>query len=102
MKQLDLGKFHTVHCQGNGEIIISSLGTLEGKGHGNYLLLDQNFNIKDKWTDQNTKLGYDFWYQPRHNVMLSSEFGKPESYEKGFDPSKLKEDFGDTIYVWDY
>ena len=27
---------------------------------------------------------YDFWYQPRHNVMVSSELGAPKTYVPGF------------------
>ena len=35
--------------------------------------------------------GYDFWYQPRHNVMVSSEWGAPNAYLKGFDPKDVEE-----------
>ena len=29
-------------------------------------------------------MGYDFWYQPRHNVMISSEWGAPNCFTNGF------------------
>lgn len=28
---------------------------------------------------------YDFWYQPYHNVMISTEWGHPRSFFKGLD-----------------
>ena len=28
---------------------------------------------------------YDFWYQPRHNVMVSSEWAAPNTFMPGFD-----------------
>lgn len=31
-----------------------------------------------------TAFGYDFWYQPRHNVMVSSEWGAPSAFGTGF------------------
>ena len=29
-------------------------------------------------------MGYDFWYQPRFNVMISTEWGEPKALTKGF------------------
>jgi len=29
-------------------------------------------------------MGYDFWYQPLHNVMISTEWGVPKALTKGF------------------
>lgn len=28
--------------------------------------------------------GYDFWYQPRHKTMISSSWGAPSAFSKGF------------------
>ena len=36
------------------------------------------------------KFGYDFWYQPAHNVMISSEWGAPKAFMKGFDLEDFK------------
>ena len=37
------------------------------------------------WNQETTtQFGYDFWYQPRHNVMISSEWGAPSAFEGGF------------------
>ena len=38
--------------------------------------------VKGLWSDTETKYGYDFWYQPRHNVMVSSEWGAPSAFSK--------------------
>lgn len=35
--------------------------------------------------------GYDFWYQPRHNVMISTEWGAPKALANGFNPAHVKE-----------
>ena len=32
-----------------------------------------------------TAFNYDFWYQPRKNALVSSEFAEPNAYEPGFD-----------------
>lgn len=29
-------------------------------------------------------MGYDFWYQPRHNVMISTEWAAPNIFQNGF------------------
>lgn len=77
-----LGYPHTSHCLGSGEIMISMMGDRAGESLGNFMLLDENFEIKDTWAKENTRFGYDFWYQPRHNIMVSTEFGRPTSFLK--------------------
>jgi 56kDa selenium binding protein (SBP56) len=49
----------------------------------------QDFKIKGTWTKdgKTTAYGYDFWYQPRFDVVISSEFGSPNAFKQGFDPS---------------
>lgn len=52
------------------------------------MLLDgSDFSVKGLWQkdDDSAPFGYDFWYQPHHNVMLSTEFGAPKAFWKGFD-----------------
>lgn len=61
---------------------------------GSFLLLDgKDFNIKSTWPadDKTTKFGYDFWYQPRKNVMISTEWGNPAKIRKGFSPAEVAE-----------
>ena len=38
--------------------------------------------MKGKWSDTETEYGYDFWYQPRHNIMVSSQWGAPAAFSK--------------------
>ena len=35
------------------------------------------------------RYNYDFWYQLRHNVMVSSEWAAPSTYRGGFDPKDV-------------
>jgi hypothetical protein len=51
------------------------------------VLLDSELNVKGTWANQDTAYGYDFWYQPAHNIMVSSEFGTPLEFFKGFNPA---------------
>ena len=41
--------------------------------------------------------GYDFWYQPRHNVMISSEWGVPNLFKDGFNPQHVAEGMMELI-----
>lgn len=41
---------------------------------GGFILLDgETFEIKGNWEkgDKSPPMGYDFWYQPRHNVLIA-------------------------------
>src|SRR5262245_17844069 len=77
---------HTVHCLADGHVMISMLGDAEGNGPGGFLLLDEEFKVAGRWERKadGMKFNYDFWYQPRHNVMVSSEWGAPKTYQPGF------------------
>ena len=47
-------------------------------------------------------LNYDFWYQPRQNVLVSSEFGEPNAYESGFDLDDVAAGrYGSRLHFWD-
>jgi selenium-binding protein 1 len=106
-----LGLPHTSHCAPT-EIIVSCLGspkTAEGPGSasGNgYLSIDPvTLEINGRWEakDSRQDFGYDFWYQPRHNVMVSSEFGEPAAFSAGFNPANVAEGkYGKKLYVWDF
>ena len=75
---------HTVHCLGS-EIIISMLGDAKGEAPGGYLHLNKDFEIVGRWENSmgDIPFGYDFWYQPRHNVMVSSEWAAPNTFMPG-------------------
>ncbi|NXP65043.1 SBP1 oxidase, partial [Chloropsis cyanopogon] len=99
---------HTSHCLGSGEILISCLGDPEGNGKGTFILLDgETFEVKGNWEKGGKipNLGYDFWYQPRHNVLLSTEWGVPKILAQGFDPRDVEkgewEILGNSGFPWD-
>lgn len=97
MHRLGAATPHTSHCSPNGEIIISIMGKPNGDAQGDFLTIDSNnLEIKGMWTkgDRKAKFGYDFWYQPYHDVLVASEWSVPRVIKKGYkitdgsDPSK--------------
>ncbi|XP_024083510.1 selenium-binding protein 1-A isoform X2 [Cimex lectularius] len=83
----NVGTPHTSHCLASGEVMISTMGDPKGEPKGEFLLLDSDtWMIKGLWTkgDKFAKFGYDFWYQPYFDVMISSEWAAPKSTGKGF------------------
>ena len=47
--------------------------------------------------------GYDFWYQPRHNIMVSSEWAAPNTFMPGFDLEDVGAGkYGQSIHFWDF
>lgn len=95
---------HTTHCLGSGDIMISCMGDKDGEGKGGFVLVDgTSFVIKKNWERQPVEYGYDFWYQPYHNVMISTEWGKPNCFRKGFNPADVeKGNYGRSLNVWDW
>jgi len=102
-EKCDTGAPHTVHCLGTGEVMISTMGDAKGNPKGNFILLDgKTFDIKSIWSKtSNAKFGYDFWYQPRHNVMISSEWGAPLAFRNGFNLKDVEEGkYGRSLNIW--
>jgi len=95
---------HTVHCLADGYVMISMLGDGEGNAPGGFLLLDADFEIAGRWEQSpGMKFNYDFWYQPRHNVMVSSEWGAPKTYCPGFDLNDVAAgNYGHQLHFWDW
>jgi len=95
---------HTVHCMPGDNIVVSMLGDAEGNGAGGFAVLDaQTFELKGRWENggEVPRLNYDFWYQPRKNVLVSSEFGEPNAYEPGFDLADVEAGrYGQRIHFW--
>ncbi|MGU9950735.1 MAG: selenium-binding family protein [Gammaproteobacteria bacterium WSBS_2016_MAG_OTU1] len=95
---------HTVHCLGS-DIIISMLGDAKGDAPGGFLHINEDFEIVGRWENDisDMKYNYDFWYQPRHNVMVSSEWAAPNTFMPGFDLDDVgKGKYGSQIYFWDF
>jgi methanethiol oxidase len=96
---------HTVHCLADGTIMISMLGDGQGDAPGGFLLLDQEFNITGHWASDRTGMhfNYDFWYQPRHNVMVSSEWAAANTVKGGFNPDDVAAGkYGRRLHFWDW
>ena len=105
VKKTNLSAPHTVHCLGTGEVMISMLGDAEGNGPGGFLMLDDKFNIVGRWEHNSTGMNYnyDFWYQPRHNVMVSTEWAAPKTFSPGFDLADVEAGrYGRHIHFWDW
>ncbi|CEL96651.1 unnamed protein product [Vitrella brassicaformis CCMP3155] len=95
---------HTTHCLGSGEVMISVMGDVDHNAKGGFILLDgETFDLKGTWSKDTSSFGYDFWYQPRHNVMISTEWGSPNAFLKGFDPADCEKGlYGSSIHIWDW
>lgn len=96
---------HTVHCLADGMIMISMLGDAAGEGPGGFLLLDDKFRIAGRWerNADGMRYNYDYWYQPRLNVMVSSEWGAPNTVSKGFKVEDVQAGkYGQRIHVWNW
>ncbi len=96
---------HTVHCLADGHVMISMLGDAEGNAPGGFLLLDEDFNIAGRWEHNASGMhyNYDYWYQPRHNGMVSSEWAAPRTYSRGFDVADVAAGkYGHAINFWDW
>jgi len=104
-KKTNLSAPHTTHCLADGNIVISMLGDAKGNGPGGFLMLDEKFNIVGHWEKNaaGMKYNYDFWYQPRHNVMVSTEWGAPNTFTKGFKLEDVKAGkYGQQIHFWSF
>jgi selenium-binding protein 1 len=95
---------HTVHCMPGENIVLSMLGDREGRGAGGFAVLDATtFEVKGRWEANGTTppLNYDFWYLPRHDTLVSSEFGEPQAFEPGFDLADVQGGrYGQRLHFW--
>jgi len=100
-----LGAPHTTHCLANGKIMISSIGDEKGENKGGFIILNgETFALEENWENgPAAKFGYDFWYQPHFNVMISTGWGAPNAFRPGFDPEDVKKGrYNRSLYVWDW
>ncbi|GAB3667173.1 selenium-binding protein SBP56-related protein [Halopiger thermotolerans] len=102
--EYDLSAPHTVHCIPDGEILISMLGDADGDLPGGFLELNDDFEIEGRWEPPGEiEMNYDYWYQPRQNVMVSSEWAAPKTYYPGFDLEDVEEgNYGHQLHFWDW
>ena len=95
---------HTVHCMPGDNVVVSMLGDRHGGGAGGFAVLDaRTFEVKGRWENggERPSMNYDFWYQPRKNALISSEFGEPRAYEEGFDIEDVGAGrYGRRLHFW--
>lgn len=118
-----LSYLHTSHCLADGNIMVSAMGDPEGRAKGDFILIDgDTYKVKGTWSEftnggggggdggvkpvgdgRSTTFGYDYWYQPRLNVMVSSGWGAPEAFSKGFNPADVAAGkYCSKIWFWDW
>lgn len=95
---------HTIHCLASGQLMISMMGDKNGNAKGGFILLNgTTFDIEGTWCDQEIPFGYDFWYQPKHNIMVSTQWGSPNAFKDGFNPAHVQEKlYGNSIHFWNW
>ena len=100
----DLSAPHTVHCVPDGEIVISMLGDADGETPGGFLEVNESFEVEGRYDPPGEiEYNYDFWYQPRQNVMLSTEWAAPQTYYPGFDMADVEAgNYGQSLQVWNW
>ncbi|RMF41498.1 MAG: selenium-binding protein [Planctomycetota bacterium] len=104
-RKANLSAPHTVHCLADGTVMISCLGNADGSAPGGFLSLDAEFNVMGRWERDATgmEFNYDFWYQPRQGVMVSSEWGAPNTVSQGFRIEDVQAGkYGRHLHFWDW
>lgn len=104
-RKTNLSTPHTVHCRADGVIMISMLGDARGEAPGGFLEIDPEFNVMGRWEASldGMHFNYDFWYQPRHNVMVSSEWASPNTVKRGFQLEDVQNGkYGHHLHFWDW
>lgn len=93
---------HTVHCTPDGKVLISCMGDQNYEAAGNFAILDgDTFAYEKKWSKKDTAFGYDFWYKPRLNVLISSSWGPPSLIKSGFKAEDAAK-YGKYVYIHDW
>src|SRR5919106_2234779 len=95
---------HTIHCMPGENVVLSMLGDRDGNAACGFVVLDaKTFEIKGRWENggERPPMNYDFWYQPRQNTLVSSEFAEPNAYEPGFDLADVQAGrYGQRLHFW--
>uniref|UniRef100_A0A8R1I5S0 Selenium-binding protein n=1 Tax=Caenorhabditis japonica TaxID=281687 RepID=A0A8R1I5S0_CAEJA len=85
-------------------IHISTIGDRHGNGKGDFVLIDRRtWDLRQKSEPTFTNFGGDFCLQPRHNLLISSEWGHPRLFRDGLSANELEnvsECFGSRLHVW--
>src|SRR5579875_1466968 len=96
---------HTVHCMPGEIVVVSMLGNRDGDTPGGMAVLDaRTFDVLGRWEDGagGVQFMYDFWYQPRHNTMITSEWAAPNTFQGGFNLEDVGAGkYGHSVHFWD-
>jgi selenium-binding protein 1 len=95
---------HTVHCMPGNNVVVSMLGDAEGGDGAGFAVLDaETFEVTGRWEANGApSWNYDFWYQPRHGYLVSSEWAAPTTFQGGFDLDDVAAGrYGHSIHIWD-
>jgi len=96
---------HTIHCMPGDIVTVSMLGDSEGNTPAGFAVLDaKDFSVLGRWENDGdgVELMYDFWYQPRANTLVSSEWAAPNTFKDGFDPADVAAGkYGRRLHFWD-
>ncbi|HEY1362279.1 MAG TPA: selenium-binding protein SBP56-related protein [Xanthobacteraceae bacterium] len=95
---------HTVHC-GPGGIYVAALGNKDGKAPGGVFVMDhESFEPLGRWEVERgpQQLAYDAWWHLGYDTMVTSEWGTPDTFEKGLVPEVLLGGkYGHQLHFWD-
>jgi len=96
---------HTVHCMPGDMVTISMLGDADGNAPGGFAVLDaKDFSVLGRWEEEKdgVEYMYDFWYQPRANTLISSEWAAPNTFRNGSNPADVAAGkYGRRLHFWD-
>ena len=105
IEKTGLSSPHTVHCMPGDIITVSMLGDRDGNLPGGLAVIDaRDFSVVGQWAQDrgDQQFMYDFWYQPRQNTLISSEWGAPNTFKDGFDPADVGAGkYGQRLHFWD-
>src|SRR5262249_57150591 len=94
----------TVLC-GPGGISVTALGTAEGKAPGGSLVMaHESVEPLGRWeVDRGPQqFAYDAWWHLGHDIMVTSEWGTPDTFENGLVPEVLLgSKYGRRLHFWD-
>ena len=81
------------------------LGDANGDAPGGFAVLDaKSLDVLGRWEAEKNgmQFTYDFWYQPRQNAMVSSEWAAPNTFKDGFNLDDVGAGkYGHSIHFWD-
>ena len=105
-RKTGLSSPHTIHCMPGDVVVMSMLGDRNGDAPGGMAVLDaKTFDVLGRWESGNgsrrPQFMYDFWYQPRLNTMITSEWTAPNVFREGFKVEDVAAGkYGHSVHFW--